>query len=522
MATSHLTRVSPPFGRGFGRGFISIFQLTALSLHMAAKSKFYGEGLTFDDVLLVPAYSEVLPREVNISTKLTPEITLNMPMVSAAMDTVTEANLAIALAREGGIGMLHKNMSIERQADQVRKVKRSESGLIVDPITLLPDATVNDAMQLMRDNKIGGIPIVDNSNKLVGILTNRDMRFEKNMKKKVSQIMTTENLVTAPAGTSMGKAETILEQYKIEKLPIVDKKGKLIGLITFRDIMKLKSHPNAAKDAMGRLLVGAAVGITADTLERVEALKNAGVDVITLDSAHGHSKGILDMVKKVKSNFKDLQVIAGNIATAAGAKALADSGADAVKVGVGPGSICTTRVVTGAGAPQLTAVIEAAEALKRRGIPVIADGGIRYTGDMVKAIVAGASSVMAGSIFAGTDESPGETIIYEGRKFKSYRGMGSVEAMQEGSKDSYFQDVEADIKKLVPEGIVGRVPYKGFLSEVIQQFVGGLRAGMGYTGSKDIKALQENAQFIRITSASMAESHPHDIVITKEAPNYSR
>jgi IMP dehydrogenase len=489
---------------------------------MAAKSKFYGEGLTFDDVLLVPAYSEVLPREVNISTKLTPEITLNMPMVSAAMDTVTEANLAIALAREGGIGMLHKNMSIERQADQVRKVKRSESGLIVDPITLLPDATVNDAMQLMRDNKIGGIPIVDSSNKLVGILTNRDMRFEKNMKKKVSQIMTTENLVTAPAGTSMGKAETILEQYKIEKLPIVDKKGKLIGLITFRDIMKLKSHPNAAKDSMGRLLVGAAVGITADTLERVEALKNAGVDVITLDSAHGHSKGILDMVKKVKSAFKDLQLIAGNIATAAGAKALADAGADAVKVGVGPGSICTTRVVTGAGAPQLTAVIEAAEALKRRGIPVIADGGIRYTGDMVKAIVAGASSVMAGSIFAGTDESPGETIIYEGRKFKSYRGMGSVEAMQEGSKDRYFQDVEADIKKLVPEGIVGRVPYKGFLSEVIQQFVGGLRAGMGYTGSKDIKALQENAQFIKITSASMAESHPHDIVITKEAPNYSR
>lgn len=489
---------------------------------MAATSKFYGEGLTFDDVLLVPAYSEVLPREVNISTQLTRDIRLNLPMVSAAMDTVTEAGMAIALAREGGIGMLHKNMSIERQAEQVRKVKRSESGLIVDPITLRPDATVGDAVKLMRDNKIGGIPVVDANNMLRGIITNRDMRFEKNMKKKIAEVMTKDNLVTAPVGTDMAKAEKILERYKIEKLPIVDKKGKLIGLITFRDIIHLKSYPNAAKDSMGRLLVGAAVGITADTLERVEALKSAGADVITLDSAHGHSRGVMDMVKKIKTKYKDLPLIAGNIATAAGALALANAGADAVKVGVGPGSICTTRVVTGAGAPQLTAIMEAANALKKKNIPVIADGGIRYTGDMVKALVAGASCIMAGSIFAGTEESPGETIIYEGRKFKSYRGMGSVEAMQEGSKDRYFQDVEADIKKLVPEGIVGRVPYKGMLSEVVQQFAGGLRAGMGYCGAKDIPTLQKNAQFIRITSASMAESHPHDVVITKEAPNYSR
>lgn len=489
---------------------------------MAAKSKFYGEGLTFDDVLLMPAYSEVLPREVSLSTQLTKDIRLNIPMVSAAMDTVTEARLAIALAREGGIGMLHKNMSIERQAEQVRKVKRSESGLIVDPITLPPHASVGEAVRLMRENKIGGIPIVDDNNKLAGILTNRDMRFEKNLKKKVSDIMTKENLVTAPQGTNMAKAEKILEQYKIEKLPIVDKSGKLIGLITFRDIIQLKSHPNSAKDGLGRLLAGAAVGITGDTLNRVEALIAAGVDVITLDSAHGHSKGVLDMVKLVKKTFKNLPVIGGNIATASGAKALAAAGADGVKVGVGPGSICTTRVVTGAGAPQLTAIMEAVNALKKTGVPVIADGGIRYTGDMVKAIAAGANCIMAGSIFAGTEESPGETIIYEGRKFKSYRGMGSVEAMKEGSSDRYFQDVEADIKKLVPEGIVGRVPYKGNLNEVVQQFVGGLRAGMGYCGAKDIRTLQEEAQFVRITSASMAESHPHDVVITKEAPNYSR
>ena len=489
---------------------------------MAANSKFYGEGLTFDDVLLVPAYSNVLPREVSLDTQLTKDIKLHMPMVSAAMDTVTEVRLAIALAREGGIGILHKNMSIEQQADMVRKVKRSESGLIVDPITLKPDATVGDALRIMKEHKIGGIPIIDDKHKLVGIVTNRDMRFEKNIKKKVSEIMTKDKIVTAPAGTTMAKAELILEKYKIEKLPIVDKAGKLIGLITFRDIIHLKSHPNACKDVMGRLLVGAAVGITEDTLNRVDALKNAGVDVITLDSAHGHSQGVIDMLKKVKQSFKTVPIIAGNVATAAGAKALADAGADAVKVGVGPGSICTTRIVTGAGAPQLTAVLEAAAALKKRNIPVIADGGIRYTGDMVKAIAAGASCVMAGSIFAGTEESPGETIIYEGRKFKSYRGMGSVEAMQEGSKDRYFQDMEADIKKLVPEGIVGRVPYKGMLNEVVQQFVGGLRAGMGYCGAKDIRALQDNAQFIRITAASMAESHPHDVVITKEAPNYSR
>ena len=489
---------------------------------MAAKSKFYGEGLTFDDVLLVPAYSEVLPKDVSLVTQLTRDIKLNIPMVSAAMDTVTETPLGIALAREGGIGMLHKNMSIERQAEQVRKVKRSENGLIVDPITLAPDATVGEALKLMRDNKIGGIPIVDAGKTLLGILTNRDMRFEKNTKKKVGDIMTRENLVTAAAGTSMQKAEGILEQYKIEKLPIVDKKGKLIGLITFRDIIQLKSHPNSAKDSMGRLLAGAAVGVTGDMIQRIEALMAAGVDVITLDSSHGHSKGVIDALRLVKKTFKTLPVIAGNIATAAGAKALADAGVDAVRVGVGPGSICTTRIVTGAGAPQLTAIMEAVSAVKKRGIPVIADGGIRYTGDMVKAIVAGASCIMAGSIFAGTEESPGETIIYEGRKFKSYRGMGSLEAMQEGSKDRYFQDGEADVKKLVPEGIVGRVPYKGMVNEVVQQFVGGLRAGMGLCGAKDIKALQEDAQFLRITSASMAESHPHDIVITKEAPNYSR
>ena len=396
---------------------------------MAIKSKFYGEGLTFDDVLLMPAYSEVLPREVSISTNLTKDIRINIPMISAAMDTVTEAPLAIALAREGGMGILHKNMSIERQAEHVRKVKRSENGLILDPITLMPDATVGDALKIMKENRIGGIPIVDKNNLLVGMLTNRDLRFEKNPKRKVKEVMTKERLVTAPAGTNMLQAEGILEQYKIEKLPIVDKKGMLIGLITFRDTLQLKSHPNSAKDSMGRLLAGAAIGITENILERVEALKFAGVDLITLDSAHGHSKGVIEAIKKVKKEHKNLPLIAGNVATAAGAKALAAAGADGVKVGVGPGSICTTRVVTGAGAPQLTAIVEAAQALKKTGIPVIADGGIRYTGDMVKAIAAGASCIMAGSIFAGTEESPGETIIYEGRKFKSYRGMGSVGAM---------------------------------------------------------------------------------------------
>jgi IMP dehydrogenase len=489
---------------------------------MAVKSKFYGEGLTFDDVLLAPAYSEVLPREVNISTQLTKDIKLNIPLLSAAMDTVTEVELAIALAREGGIGMLHKNMTIQQQADQVRRVKRSESGLILDPLTLSPEATVGEALRLMKDHKIGGIPIVDAQHKIQGILTNRDLRFEKNVKRKVSEVMTAQNLVTAPEGTNLQKAEKILQQHKIEKLPVVNRSGKLIGLITFRDILQYKSHPNAGKDNFGRLLVGAAVGITADVLQRVEALVASGVDVITMDSAHGHSKGVIETVKLVRKSFKTLPIIAGNIATAEGAKALAAAGADAVKVGVGPGSICTTRVVTGAGAPQLTAIMEASAALKKSGIPVIADGGIRYTGDMVKALVAGANTVMAGSVFAGTEESPGDTIIYEGRKFKSYRGMGSIDAMQEGSKDRYFQDAEDDIKKLVPEGIVGRVPYKGTLKEVVQQFVGGLRAGMGYCGAKDIKTLQDQAQFIRITAASMAESHPHDIVITKEAPNYSR
>jgi IMP dehydrogenase len=485
-----------------------------------SKPKFVEDGLTFDDVLLVPAYSEVLPRDVNISTQLTKTLRLNLPMVSAAMDTVTEANLAISLARQGGIGILHKNMSIEKQAEQVRKVKRSENGLILDPVTLHANATIGEALRLMKENSIGGIPIIDENKKLVGILTNRDLRFERNMKRVVSEVMTSGNLVTAPEGTDLKKAEKILQQNKIEKLPVVGKNGKLVGLITYRDILQLTSYPNAIKDEYGRLLVGAALGITPDVLDRAQALINVGVDVVCLDSSHGHSIGVLNGLKKLKKAFPKLQVIAGNVATGDGALALAEAGADAVKVGVGPGSICTTRVVTGAGFPQLSAVMNAAEALKKLGIPVIADGGIRYTGDMVKALAAGASCVMAGSIFAGTEESPGETIIYEGRKFKSYRGMGSLEAMVEGSKDRYFQD-EDDIKKLVPEGIVGRVPYKGNLAEVIQQFIGGLRAGMGLTGSKDIKALQA-AQFIKISPATVKENHPHDVVITKEAPNYSR
>ncbi|RFM34258.1 IMP dehydrogenase [Chitinophaga silvisoli] len=485
-----------------------------------SKPKFVEDGLTFDDVLLVPAYSEVLPRDVNISTQLTKNLRLNIPMVSAAMDTVTEANLAISLARQGGIGILHKNMSIEKQAEQVRKVKRSENGLILDPVTLHANASIGEALRLMKENSIGGIPIVDEQSKLVGILTNRDLRFERNMKRVVSEVMTSQNLVTAPEGTDLKKAEKILQQNKIEKLPVVGKNGKLVGLITYRDILQLTSYPNAIKDEYGRLLVGAALGITPDVLDRAQALINVGVDVVCLDSSHGHSVGVLNGLKKLKKTFPKLQVIAGNVATGDGALALAEAGADAVKVGVGPGSICTTRVVTGAGFPQLSAVMNAATALKKLGVPVIADGGIRYTGDMVKAIAAGASCVMAGSIFAGTEESPGETIIYEGRKFKSYRGMGSLEAMVEGSKDRYFQE-EDDIKKLVPEGIVGRVPYKGMLAEVIQQYVGGLRAGMGLTGSKDIKALQ-GAQFIKISPATVKENHPHDVVITKEAPNYSR
>jgi IMP dehydrogenase len=484
-------------------------------------SRIFGQGLTFDDVLLMPAFSEILPSDVNIHAQLTKNIKLQVPILSSAMDTVTEASLAIALAREGGIGILHKNMSIERQAEQVRKVKRSESGMIVDPITLEVNATIGDALNLMKENKIGGIPIVDKGNKLVGILTNRDLRFETDRKRKVSEVMTKENLIIAPEGTDLRKAEKILRQYKIEKLPVVSKQGKLIGLITYRDILQLSAFPNAVKDKIGRLLVGAALGITKDVLDRAAALQSVGVDIVTLDSAHGHSKGVIEALKSLKKNFKNLPVIAGNIATAQGALALANAGADAVKVGIGPGSICTTRIVAGAGVPQLTAIMEATKALKGKNIPVIADGGIRYTGDMVKALAAGANCVMMGSIFAGTEESPGETIIYEGRKFKSYRGMGSIGAMNEGSGDRYFQGNTTDSKKFVPEGIEGRVAYKGTLSEIIYQFVGGLKAGMGYCGAKTVKDLQ-NATFVQITNAGMRESHAHDIDITKEAPNYSR
>jgi IMP dehydrogenase len=484
-------------------------------------NKFFGEGLTFDDVLLLPGYSQVLPRDVNIRTRLTKDITLNIPMLSAAMDTVTEANLAMALAREGGLGMLHKNMSIEEQAAQVRKVKRSESGLILDPITLHANATIGDALRLMKENKIGGIPVVDKSGRLVGILTNRDLRFEDDPKRKVSEVMTKENLFTAPEGTDLKKAEQLFKTTKVEKLPIVDNKGKLKGLFTYSDILKLKSHPNAVKDSFGRLLVGAGVGITRDMMDRVAALQQVGVDIIGLDSAHGHSKGVINALKEVKKNFKKLNVIAGNVGTAGGAKALAEAGADAIKVGIGPGSICTTRIVAGAGVPQLTAVMEAYEALKEKSIPLIADGGIRYTGDMVKALAAGADCVMMGSVFAGTEESPGETIIYEGRKFKEYRGMGSLGAMSTGSSDRYFQDVEDDVKKFVPEGIEGRVAYKGYLKEVVYQFTGGLRAGMGYCGSANIDELKK-ATFIKITNAGMKESHPHDVEVTRESPNYSR
>jgi len=484
-------------------------------------SRIQGEGLTYDDVLLVPAFSEVLPRDVDIRTHLTKNIVLNIPMLSAAMDTVTEAGLAIALAREGGLGILHKNMSIERQAEQVRKVKRSESGMIIDPITLLVDATIGDALYLMKENKIGGIPVVDNKFHLVGILTNRDLRFEHDKKRKVSEVMTRENLITAPEGTDLKKAEKILRQYKIEKLPVVNKQGKLIGLITYRDILQLRNFPHAGKDALGRLLVGAALGITNDLMDRASALQQVGVDVVTLDSAHGHSQGVISALKLLRKNFKQLNIIAGNVATAAGAKALANAGADCVKVGIGPGSICTTRIVAGAGMPQLTAILETAAALKGTNIPIIADGGIRYTGDLVKALAAGAQVVMMGSVFAGVEESPGETIIYDARKFKQYRGMGSLGAMSQGSGDRYFQDVEDDIKKFVPEGIEGRVAYKGSLSEIVYQYVGGLRAGMGYCGAKNIPALQQ-AKFVKITNAGMKESHAHDIDITKEAPNYSK
>ena len=485
-------------------------------------SKIVGEGLTYDDVLLVPAFSEVLPREVNISTQFTRNLRINVPIVSAAMDTVTESRMAIAMAQEGGIGVLHKNMTIEEQAAKVRKVKRAESGMILDPVTLPLTATVLDAKASMKEHGIGGIPIVDNEGKLAGIVTNRDLRFEKRNDRMIPEVMTSENLVTAPAGITLAEAEDILQAHKIEKLPVVDEKQQLVGLITFRDITKLTQKPIANKDKYGRLLVAAAVGVTADAVDRVSALVAAGVDAVVIDTAHGHSKGVVGVLEAVKSAFPELEVVVGNIATAEAALYLVEAGADAVKVGIGPGSICTTRIVAGVGFPQFSAVLEVAAALKGTGVPVIADGGVRFTGDIPKALAAGADCVMLGSLLAGTKESPGETIIYEGRKFKSYRGMGSVEAMKKGSKDRYFQDVEDDIKKLVPEGIVGRVPYKGELFESMHQFIGGLRAGMGYCGAKDISTLKEHAKFVKITASGIAESHPHNVTITKEAPNYSR
>ncbi|EID74370.1 IMP dehydrogenase [Imtechella halotolerans] len=488
----------------------------------AHNAKFVGEGLTYDDVLLVPNYSEVLPREVNIQTKFTRNITINVPIISAAMDTVTEAEMAIAMAREGGIGVLHKNMTAEEQAMHVRKVKRAESGMIIDPVTLPLDAKVIDAKRSMAEHSIGGIPIVDENGLLKGIVTNRDLRFEKQNDRPIVEVMTSENLVTAAEGTSLKDAEVILQENKIEKLPVVDTNNKLIGLITFRDITKLIQKPISNKDSYGRLRVAAAIGVTADAVERTSSLVAAGVDAVIIDTAHGHTKGVVTVLKAVKQAFPELDVVVGNIATPEAALYLVENGADAVKVGIGPGSICTTRVVAGVGFPQFSAVLEVAAALKGTGVPVIADGGVRYTGDIVKAIAAGADCVMLGSLLAGTKESPGETIIFEGRKFKSYRGMGSVEAMKQGSKDRYFQDVEDDIKKLVPEGIVGRVPYKGELNESMHQFIGGLRAGMGYCGSKDIETLKETSRFVRITASGIGESHPHNVTITKEAPNYSR
>ena len=493
--------------------------LIAMQAHL---SKIVGEGLTYDDVLLIPAYSEVLPREVSIKTSFTRNISLNVPIVSAAMDTVTESAMAIAIAREGGIGVLHKNMSISQQAIEVRKVKRAESGMIIDPVTLDLDAIVSDAKKSMQEHSIGGIPIVDSNGLLKGIVTNRDLRFEKNNNRPITEVMTAQDLITTSEGTSLQQAEVILQENKIEKLPVVDKDFKLIGLITFRDITKLTQKPISNKDHYGRLRVAAAIGVTHDAVERTSALVQSGVDAIVIDTAHGHTKGVVSVLKSIKKEFPELDVVVGNIATAEAAKYLVNAGADAVKVGIGPGSICTTRVVAGVGFPQFSAVLEVAAALKGSGVPVIADGGIRYTGDIPKALAAGADCVMLGSLLAGTKESPGETIIYEGRKFKSYRGMGSVEAMKEGSKDRYFQDVEDDIKKLVPEGIVGRVPYKGDLYESIHQFVGGIRAGMGYCGAKDIETLKENGKFVKITSSGISESHPHNVMITKEAPNYSR
>lgn len=494
-----------------------------LQIAMEAHSaKIIGQGLTYDDVLLIPNYSEILPREVSIQSKFSRNITLNVPIVSAAMDTVTESAMAIAMAREGGIGVLHKNMTIEEQAIEVRKVKRAESGMIIDPITLPLTANVGDAKQVMKEYSIGGIPIVDENGVLKGIVTNRDLRFEKANAKSILEVMTKENLVTAMEGTTLPEAEEILQKNKIEKLPVVNAAYKLVGLITFRDITKLTLKPNANKDKFGRLRVAAALGVTADAVERASALVAAGVDALIIDTAHGHSKGVVSVLKEVKKTFPEIDVVVGNIATPEAALYLVEHGADAVKVGIGPGSICTTRVVAGVGFPQFSAILEVAAALKGTGVPVIGDGGVRYTGDIPKALAAGADCVMLGSMLAGTKESPGETIIFEGRKFKSYRGMGSVEAMKQGSKDRYFQDVEDDVKKLVPEGIVGRVPYKGELNESMQQFIGGLRAGMGYCGSKDIKTLQESARFIRLTASGIGESHPHNVTITKEAPNYSR
>jgi IMP dehydrogenase len=504
------------------RKFARNFKSRNCTLMPVQHPKIASEGLTYDDVLLLPAFSEILPREVSTVSRFSRNIPLNIPIISAAMDTVTESAMAIAMAQEGGIGVLHKNMTIEQQAIEVRKVKRAESGMILDPVTLRESATIRDAKQVMAEYKIGGIPVTDEHGKLVGIITNRDLRFEKDNNRQVGEVMTRQGLITTHENTSMDEAEVILQKHKIEKLPVVGQDMTLIGLITYRDISKLRIKPQANKDKYGRLRVAAAVGVTPDILDRVGALVESNVDAVVIDTAHGHTKGVVDALKKVKAKYPQIDVVVGNIATADAARYLVEAGADAVKVGIGPGSICTTRVIAGVGVPQLSAVLEVATAIAGSGVPVIADGGIRYTGDIVKAVAAGADSVMLGSLLAGTHESPGETIIYEGRQYKTYRGMGSLEAMQKGSKDRYFQDVEDDIKKLVPEGIVGRVPYRGLVAEVVYQFVGGLRAGMGYTGSKNIDALQQRGTFVRITTAGVTESHPHDINITREAPNYSR
>jgi IMP dehydrogenase len=485
------------------------------------KDKIQKEGYTFDDVLLIPQYSEILPHEVDLRTKFTKEIDLNIPMVSAAMDTVTESHMAIAIAREGGIGVIHKNMTIEEQAKQVKSVKRAENGMIYDPITIPKESTIRDALNIMKENKIGGIPVVDSKGILIGIVTNRDLRFEKELARPVLDVMTKEKIITTSQSIDLEKATDILQSHKIEKLPVVDDNYKLVGLLTYKDITKVKDNPNACKDDKGRLRAAAAVGITADIMDRVDALVAENVDAISIDTAHAHSKGVFTAIKNIKTKYPDLQLVVGNIGTGEAAKDLIKAGADALKVGIGPGSICTTRVVAGVGLPQLTAIYEVAKECKSKGVPIIADGGLRYSGDLVKAIASGADSIMAGSLFAGVEESPGETIIYQGRKFKAYRGMGSVEAMQEGSKDRYFQDLEEDVKKLVPEGIAGRVPFKGNLSEVVYQLIGGLKAGMGYCGAKDIERLKE-AKFVKITSSGMLESHPHDVAITREAPNYSR